>query len=177
MHVVAHLKGHYDQAPLPEGVTPTNADIAAGKVKMKRDGSGWTMRVRRERETHNFTSIPELEIIKHAIALAMPRRGRQMLTRKQVVADYLATQPYVDAFEHSDITSFEVHDDTGPDEALFRETVAPYLVATSPTSDTPLIPPESLERFVALYLEAADTSAHVDHLHQRFGVAKKAVDA
>jgi hypothetical protein len=177
MHVVAHLKAFYDQAPLPADVVPTNADIAAGKVRMKRDGSGWTMRVRKERVTHNFSSLSELEICKHIIALAMPKRGRQKVSRRHAVADYLASQSYVDQFEHSDVTSFECHDEAGPDEALFRATAAPYLTAIYDATGQPLLSAADLEALVALYIEPATKDDHVDHLHARFGVAKKAVNS
>jgi hypothetical protein len=172
MRVVAHLKAFYDQVPVPEGTEVTKADIAAGRARMKRDGSGWTMRVKKTVDTHNLTALPELEIVKHAISLAMPKRGAQLLTRKQVVADYLATQPYVDAFDHGDIKHFEVHDDAGPDEKLFRETAAPFLSALYAPTGKPLLSAEQLEKMVAAYLEPLDAQGHVDHLHTRFGVAK-----
>ena len=175
MRVVAHLRAFYDFVPCPTDVTPTDADVAAGRAKRKSLSDPWQMRVKKPHATHNLTAIPEAEIVRHIIAMSTPAQGFQRLSRKAAVADYVAKiNGRAVFFEHSDVIRIEVHDDTGPDEALFREIAAQYLGVKHAGTGRDLLTPEDIDALVALYKEPATEADHVDHLHGRFGVPKGA---
>lgn len=172
MRVVVHLRAFFDHVPVPPGVAVSTEDIRNRKVMPGRDPGTWRMRVKRTLDTHNTALVPESEIAKWIVRCAMPQQGRQRLTRKQAVADYLAVRVYPLHCNPGDMVRFEVHDD-GPEEKLFRETIAPYTVATDADGD-PLIAPSDVEAMVKLYTETATSDDHEDHLHGRFNLPKKA---
>jgi hypothetical protein len=176
MRVLIHLKAFYDQAAVPDDVAVTPADIKSGKVKPGKFG-GYTARVTRQMETHSTVTIDERSLIQRLVFELIPRPGLRKMgpcNRRQLVAELLDGNVLPEVAHPKHITSFEVESDQGPDEALCRSTLALYTDAQHHLTGEPLIDPADVEAIVAKYMEPATHQDHVDHLHARFGVAKKA---
>lgn len=163
MIVVAHVTKHYDWEPVPQGVTVTQKDLAAGKAKPAIDGR-MLMRVKRDRETHVMVTLPEHEIIAEVVHGAV--RDKVQHTRSQAVALYLSRR-VMEHFAHPTwMRSFEVSGD-GPDEALLRATLVRY-------TDAGLIEDESVEDLVEAYMTEHTNEDVASHLVAHFGVKETA---
>ena len=176
MIVVIHLSSFYDQAAVPDDVKVTPKDVASGRVKPGKFG-GYTTRVTRKMETHSTVTIYERSLVQRLVFEVIPRPGLRKLgpcNRKQLVAEFLDGNLLPEVAHPKHITGFEVENDQGPDEKLARETLAQFVAAEHHLTGEPLIDPAQLEAIIAKYLEPYSHDDHVDHLHARFGVAKKA---
>lgn len=173
MRIVVDVKSFYDWAPVPADVQVTPKDIAAGRVKPDARGVSHLMRVTRRIASQTTVLPSEGQIIRRVIHHLMPNQGGVALSRKEALADHV-NQVMVEQASPKHMTSFTVEDD-GPDEKLLREMLEPYTTALHDRSGDPLVDPARIAEIVAKYLEPAKADDHVDHLHAKFGVAKRAV--
>jgi hypothetical protein len=176
MRVTVHVSAFYDWAPVPDDVKVTDKDIKSGRVKPGKTG-GYSMRVTRKEPSHTTVAIAESTIIARAIFELIPRPGMRTLgpcSRETLVAEILDANVMPDHAHPKHFVDFTVENDDGPDEAAFRSALAPYVEAKHHMTDEPLIDPEAVETIVAEYKTPLTLDEHKDHLHARFGVAKKA---
>lgn len=171
MRVIVNVSKYYDWVPVPPDVKVTEADVKAGRVRPAANSTGYLMRVTKTGDTHTMCSVAESTIIALIIHEAMPQQGNQQISRKEAVGLLMARNIMPYHAHRSFMKSFEVDDD-GPDEKLFRASIAPYVEALHEASGTPLIDPSEVEGLVSKYMERAAASDHVDHLHTRFNVKK-----
>lgn len=172
MRIVVHVSKFYDWRPVPPDVKVTEKDVKAGRVKPDANGSGYLMRVTRAEKSHTFIGVSEAEIVNRIVFNLMPQNGGIALSRKEAVHELLAKRVMPEHAHPSHMTGFEVHDDAGPDVALFRSIVSRYTTALSDRTGEPLIDPARLDELAAKYAEPATEQDHVDHLHAKFGVRK-----
>lgn len=188
MRVIISLKSHYEWDEIPADVEVTQNDIKAGLVIPSRGATGdihkkspldpkdWRARVVRKRDTHNVLAISEETLVQRIVHdyKAPPQGNGVMLTRKEAIGTLLAENVLHTMAHPRHITGFEVECDDGPDEALFRSIVTPLTTAISARTKEPIVHPEDFDALLAKYLETHTVEAHVDHLHAKFGVKKKA---
>lgn len=176
MHVIVHHSKYYDWEPVPAGVTVTDADKAAHRVKPSGSTGGWLMRVTKEAVggTHTVITIPELQIIQLIIGDAMRDRGWH--TRTQAVAQYVARMVMPNhahrnhISENEDGVAFEVEHDE-PDLALFQKVLALHTKSDSNLNGE--LSEEDAASLEELYSHPSTSDHHVDALHAHFRVAKK----
>jgi hypothetical protein len=182
MRVTIYHSAHYDQVPVPETVEIREADVKSGMIKPGKYG-GYTARVTRRMDSHTFIPISEAALIARLIYELIPRPGLRKLgpcNRMQLVAELLDANVMPDHAHPEHFTGFEVECDDGPDEALCRKMLALYTGEAEDGSGVhhltgePLIDPEKVDSIVAKYMEPTTHAGHVDHLHTRFQVQKKA---
>lgn len=176
MRVVVHVSAFYNWEPIPADVKVTEADIKSGRVKPAADG-GMTMRVTRKQASHTTVLVPEHEIIARALFELVPRPGLRKLgavNRREALAELLDANIMPEHAHPKHFLGFEVENDDGPDEAAFRAELARIGEATHHITGEPLVDPSEVEAIVAKYLEPVTHAEHVNHLHARFKVAKRA---
>lgn len=116
MIITCDLNGYYDWEPLPEGVTPTERDKKA--LRVKPDASGrWLMRVERKGETHVKFAIPEFELIRTMLYDELKGGGG---SRTAAVLQSLKGHLPHNAHRKHFVRVAEVVDD-GPDPELYRK--------------------------------------------------------
>lgn len=184
MRVVVHVSHYASWEPVPADVKVTEQDIKAGIVRPNARDDGYLMRVERRHktpdgkgaDTHVAAFPPEDEIIAEIIQHAMPQRGGIIMSRRQALASYLGVAVLPHHSHPKRFLRIEVEDDHGPNEALFRAMLAPYVAAVHATG-LPLIDPEDVETLVAAYMEPATADDHAKHLHEHFRVKPKKTGA
>ena len=172
MRVTTKLTAFYDWQKVPPEVEVTADDVSSGAVKPAANG-GYLARCTVKMDTHNDTYISEESIIARIIHEMMPNQGCVPHSRKEAVAQILARQVMPDQAHPKFMSGFEVHDDGGPDEALFNKMVEPYTKSLHKKSGKLLIDPEDLANLKALYLEKVSVQEHVEGLHKKFNVKKR----
>lgn len=118
MLIHAAVSGHYDWAPLPPDVEPTEEDFKALRVKHMMNGEVHA-KVEVARDTHTDVNIPELAICDRMASLVA--LGKPM-SREAVVAEYLT-----ETFRHHAPTKHLVHItvlDDGPDAEMYAADLA-----------------------------------------------------
>lgn len=168
MRITAHVHKFYDWEPIPSGVAVTEEDVRLNRVKPAA-GGGYVMRVTKIADTHTTMVMPESMIIETILQEHI--REKSAITRLEAVGHHAARHVMPHHAHKSWINHFEVEDD-GPNEELFRAKAAALVAARKPSGEA-LIEPEDVEELVAKYLKPAMAEHHADHLHTRFGVAKK----
>lgn len=166
MRIVVHVSGYYDWEPLPDGVEVTDADIKARRVKPATSGTGggWLMRVAKKGETHTEVCLPEEELI--ALLLQDAIRERQIQTRSEGVAKYLARHVMPHHAHRTWMDDFEVQDD-GSNEAHFAKLIDEHVAAGT-------LEPEDKDAMLAAYREPVQAGHHEAHLQNHFGAKKRA---
>jgi hypothetical protein len=175
-----YLSGHYDWLPVPADVTVTPHDVAAGRVKPAANG-GYSMRAEITgdavaADAHNESCISEQHIINEIIR-AYTDKGKQklILTRHEAVTVIMNDLIVPHHTHRRWMKHIDVHDDGGPDEALFRASIAPHLEADHGRAPGKNIDAEDVEEMVAAYLTPMTEDDHRDHLHAHFKLKPKAV--
>ena len=172
MRVTVQVSAYYDWERVTPDVEVTPKDIKSGRVKPAANG-GYLMRVKKVADTYTQACIAELTVIARIIHEMMPAQGCVPHTRKDAIGQLLARNIMPDHAHPSFMKGFTVEDD-GPDETLFHAMMAPYAAAIHEASGQPLIPAEALQDLLAGYMEKVSPQEHVDHLHAKFNVKKKA---
>jgi hypothetical protein len=174
MRVVVHLSRFYDWEKLPPEVHPTpdapDSDFAkaitVGLIKPSANGA-WLMRVERAVDTHTLVVIPESQLSAEMIESRVGPR-KQTIGRKEAMGHAVA-RAMADQAQEAWITGFEVEDLTHPDEVAsnFHAHVDRFVAAGK-------IPAEHKARMLEVFTAPHSASDHVDHLHARFNVKRKA---
>jgi len=177
MRVHVELSHFYDQSPVPPDVKVTAADLAAGRVKVGRDGR-YTMRVVREtfiKPKHEcMVTVAERDVVNKLVHayLPPPQGTGTKITRKEAVARLLAEHVMPEHAHPKHMLGFTVEDD-GPDEAFFRAEVEPLTKIVSERTGDPIVDPKDFDELLSLYLSPAPATDHVEHLHAKFGVKRR----
>ena len=145
MRISSDVCGYYDWAPVPSDTQITDADVRSLNVKQMSDGS-WHMRIEQKQDTHHDVGIHEQQICNRMAALS--KLGRET-SRENVVADILR-ESYRHHIHTKHLTAIHVVDD-GPDESLYRETLAQHDLT-----------PAQVEAAVAQYTDSADLAAYLN---------------
>lgn len=173
MRIVVQVTGYYDWERVPPDVQVTPADLKSGRAKPAANG-GHLMKITKKAPTFTTCNVSEEAIIQRIIHEMMPNQGCVPHSRMEAVGQIMARQVMPDQSHPKFMTSFAVDCDDGPDEALFRKLVTPFTTAVHEASGQMLIDPEDMDNLVSKYMEKKTIQDHVDHLHVKFHVKKKA---
>lgn len=174
MHISIHVNGYYDMHPIPTDVVVTEADLASGRVRPAAEG-GHKMRVPVKSEQDVNIVMSEADIIGTIIhAYTEHQKCGAVLTRAEAVARMLQMHIIPNHTHPKWMEQFTIHDDAGPDEALFNAMIAPHLEADHGRAPGKNIDAEDVSALLDAYMEDLDEAGHVAHMHKHFKIKPKA---
>lgn len=172
MQIIVHTNGFFEWVDVPPDVDKTSDEfqvaIKAGKVKEIANGT-WSMEVPKKTDTQVVIGMNEEDIIQCSIQ-EMTRGDRRHLNRVECVTRLLARHTLPHHAHATHVEEFQIANDDGPDEELFRKLVGEHVACHN-------INALDFDGLVEAYMTPVTEDDHHAHLHSHFNVKQEKLQA